>query len=92
MLNTYTPFPPPEPDDWTKVPPGFMTHQPYPHRLIVVTQHQIITRATHLMFKGEREKALDLVHAMARALSYPRSVPRESIKLELIPLEGKGEA
>lgn len=29
MVNTYTPFPPPNPDHWTKLPPGFIPPPPF---------------------------------------------------------------
>ncbi len=76
MLNaSYPPTPSPGRDDWMKFPPGFIPPPPCHPTLRVVTEQQILNRVGRLLNSGQKEEALKLAHAMARALSYPHTPP-----------------
>lgn len=67
-----------------KFPPGFIPPPPCHPTLRVVTEQQILNRVGRLMVNGDREAAIDILHALARARNYPRPVTRASIQLTIL--------
>lgn len=58
----------------------------------VYPAEKVIRRCAELKSAGDELGAVDLLHAFLSALSYPNTVLRESVKLELIPAPPKGAA
>ncbi len=59
----------------------FVFSEPFFPQCKVVTQEQIVERATRLLQSGKVEPAKALVYAMARAVEFPDTVERDTISI-----------
>jgi hypothetical protein len=73
--------------------PFASTQNPVVHPLCrVVSEEQLVRRATRRMLAGQVEAARDLLHAMLRAQHYPQPVSRPTVELRTMPKPGKEAA